>query len=73
MLESGPISDNNILENIKKVDVTDDNDIKYILEMIPDAVKLFKKNEQFETIGRVWRYQRGNQNLYIEEEQKTQW
>jgi hypothetical protein len=53
LLESGPISDNNILENIKKVDVTDDNDIKYILEMIPDAVKLFKKNEQFETIGRV--------------------
>ena len=24
-------------------------------------------------IIRVWRYQRGNQNLYIEEEQKTQW
>ena len=22
---------------------------------------------------RVWRYQRGNQNLYIEEEQTTQW
>ena len=21
----------------------------------------------------VWRYQRGNQNSYIEEEQKTQW
>jgi hypothetical protein len=25
------------------------------------------------TIWRVWRYQRGNQNAYIEEEQKTQW
>ena len=25
------------------------------------------------TLRRVWRYQRGNQNLYIEEEQKTQW
>ena len=24
-------------------------------------------------IRRVWRYQRGNQNLYIEEEQTTQW
>ena len=23
--------------------------------------------------GRVWRYQRGNQNRYIEEEQTTQW
>jgi hypothetical protein len=22
---------------------------------------------------RVWRYQRGNQNLYIKEEQTTQW
>jgi len=22
---------------------------------------------------RVWRYQKGNQNRYIEEEQKTQW
>ena len=25
------------------------------------------------TLGRVWRYQRGNQNAYIEEEQTTQW
>ena len=24
-------------------------------------------------LKRVWRYQRGNQNLYIEEEQTTQW
>jgi hypothetical protein len=24
-------------------------------------------------IKRVWRYQRGNQNPYIEEEQTTQW
>jgi hypothetical protein len=24
-------------------------------------------------VGRVWRYQRGNQNPYVEEEQKTQW
>ena len=24
-------------------------------------------------VRRVWRYQRGNQNLYIEEEQTTQW
>jgi hypothetical protein len=24
-------------------------------------------------IGRVWRYQKGNQNPYIEEEQKTKW
>ena len=24
-------------------------------------------------LGRVWRYQRGNQNPYIEEEQTTQW
>jgi hypothetical protein len=25
------------------------------------------------SIRRVWRYQRGNQNSYIEEEQTTQW
>ena len=25
------------------------------------------------TIRRVWRYQRGNQNSWIEEEQTTQW
>ena len=25
------------------------------------------------TLRRVWRYQRGNQNPYIEEEQTTQW
>jgi len=24
-------------------------------------------------LRRVWRYQRGNQNQYIEEEQTTQW
>jgi hypothetical protein len=24
-------------------------------------------------VRRVWRYQSGNQNLYIEEEQTTQW
>jgi hypothetical protein len=24
-------------------------------------------------LRRVWRYQRGNQNLYIKEEQTTQW
>jgi hypothetical protein len=24
-------------------------------------------------VGRVWRYQRGKHNLYIEEEQTTQW
>ena len=27
----------------------------------------------FEIIGRVCRYQRGNHNTYIEEEQTTQW
>ena len=39
-----------------------------------------KKNRQhngqkkkYERTRRVWRYQRGNQNPYIEEEQKTQW
>jgi hypothetical protein len=25
------------------------------------------------SLGRVWRYQRGNQNPYIEQEQTTQW
>ena len=25
------------------------------------------------SVRRVWRYQRGNQNPYIEEEQTTQW
>jgi len=30
-------------------------------------------NEQCFVRRRVWRYQRGNQNSYIEEEQTTQW
>jgi hypothetical protein len=29
--------------------------------------------KQFRSLRRVWRYQRGNQNLYIEEKQTTQW
>ena len=32
-----------------------------------------KANEKDQTLRRVWRYQRGNQNPYIEEEQTTQW
>jgi hypothetical protein len=35
-----------------------------------------QSNEIFDNgmfIIRVWRYQRGNQNLYIEEEQTTRW
>jgi len=31
-----------------------------------------KANEKDQTLRRVWRYQRGNQNPYIEE-QTTQW
>ena len=27
----------------------------------------------FSYVRRVWRYQRGNQNLYMEEEQTTHW
>jgi len=27
----------------------------------------------FSSARRVWRYQRGNQNLYVEEEHTTQW
>ena len=30
-------------------------------------------NCKIKFIRRVWRYQRGNQNLYIEEERSTQW
>ena len=31
------------------------------------------RNVQYWYVRRVWRYQRGNLNLYIEEEQTTQW
>ena len=31
------------------------------------------RNSFYKVIKRVWRYQRGNQNPYIEEEQTTQW
>ena len=34
---------------------------------------LFIPRNIFFYIRKVWRYQRGNQNLYIEEEQTTQW
>jgi hypothetical protein len=34
---------------------------------------LFQKQVVCTTLRRVWRYQRGNQNPYIEEEQTTQW
>ena len=36
---------------------------------------VLKKNEKSypDPLRRVWRYQRGNQNPYIEEEQTTQW
>ena len=33
----------------------------------------FHKKGMFDLIRRVWRYQRGNQNPYMEEEQTTQW
>ena len=33
----------------------------------------YSPRTSFRTDRRVWRYQRGNQNLYIEEEQTTQW
>jgi hypothetical protein len=43
-------------------------------------IRISKKNRQnngqkkkYKRTRRVWRYQRGNQNLYIEEEQTTQW
>jgi len=35
--------------------------------------KLFLSKNLLYALRRVWRYQRGNQNPYIEEEQKTQW
>jgi len=40
-----------------------------------DHTKLIFSSSDFllKIIGRVWRYQRGNQNPYIEEEQITQW
>ena len=46
MYESCPISEANILEYI---DVTNDSDIKCILQMIADVTKFFKKKEQFVT------------------------
>ena len=53
---------------------------KYILQlMYTDNVVMttrLQSNEIFDNgmfIRRVWRYQRGNQNLYIEEEQTTRW
>jgi hypothetical protein len=39
-----------------------------LIDVIPILfISLYNKTR------RVWRYQRGNQNPYIEEEQKTQW
>ena len=32
-----------------------------------------KKQKKYHTVRRVWRYQRGNQIAYVEEEQTTQW
>jgi len=37
--------------------------------MVTNKARLNRDNE----VRRVWRYQRGNQNPYIEEEQTTQW
>ena len=34
---------------------------------------LYQNSKHYQWIRRVWRYQRGNQNPYIEEEQTTQW
>jgi hypothetical protein len=34
---------------------------------------LFYQKKKDKRTRRVWRYQSGNQNPYIEEEQKTQW
>jgi len=31
------------------------------------------QKDKSSTVRRVWRYQRGNQNPYFEEEQTTQW
>ena len=38
---------------------------------MPVLLYLFLKFRFY--LRRVWRYQRGNQNLYIKEEQTTQW
>jgi hypothetical protein len=40
--------------------------------MGPNLASTLHKNNRY-TVRRVWRYQRGNQNQYIEEEQTTQW
>ena len=37
------------------------------------CIKTFNSCPYKYLVRRVWRYQRGNQNPYIEEEQKTQW
>jgi hypothetical protein len=38
----------------------------------PKGVNIFWAQSNI-SLRRVWRYQRGNQNPYIEEEQRTQW
>jgi hypothetical protein len=38
----------------------------------PKGVDIFGAQSNI-SLRRVWRYQRGNQNPYIEEEQTTQW
>ena len=45
--------------------------ITVVIPLIYVNILIITKN--FLSLRRVWRYQRGNQNLYIEEEQTTQW
>ena len=42
-----------------------------MVALIAEAKKF--KSDTSKSLRRAWRYQRGNQNLYIEEEQTTQW
>ena len=46
-----------------------------MIKIVPYAkfIMSYQRYHYIEHVRRVWRYQRGNQNPYIEEEQKTQW
>jgi hypothetical protein len=41
--------------------------IQFVLDIVIDS------NGSYIVLEKVWRYQKGNQNPYIEEEQTTQW
>ena len=51
------------------------NDLQNTIQNTKDQATILQLSDdrRYIHVRRVWRYQRGNQNLYIEEGQTTQW